>query len=861
MNLISLSDKKTIFVLILVVCVFIASGCRKNVEHEVSGDSEYSGDQTLDTLYTDGKYALLDAGYSRVAANFFVHEYTSESIQATLDKAAASGGGTVFVPSGEYSITSVLKVPANVRLAGVFSSPSSRNQGPVTVFSVSDTSSVLNAPLITLCDGASLTGITVFYNDQDPSSVKEYPYTVSCESGKSFTIKDICLENSYSGISVSSPSAENVTISNVYMTAFHSGVRIEYCSEKLTMTDISVNPVYCKNVYPSSSFTSGDLDLYLRENLVGIYVAATGDVYCTSAEINTSKYGLEVNIPFIASCTPFFTGIESVSSLQPLRIDTVSMYGASFCNCVFSPAASSSSYGAYLSAAFTSVIVFNSCRFQGLPVSCIKSDGRGRLSFENCDFVGWKEFALDSGDRFISSVGSDFLASGDLGSFGESTVGLIGLGYTGCDYISDSETVYTVSASNEYPISYIDSFLSMPLSFVKKYGKVWNASELGILVSNNDNSVALKNAIRRISESGGGTIFIPDGVYSFSSEIELENGVNIVGAGTGKTVFLFNIPSDTGTAFSVANNTVLEGFSVRYLNLPSVLNADTDFSGAALYGNGNTNIIIENVEFINSGTGIRLNECSDIHITDVYGTSLDSGIRLVSCSGACITGVTFDERFADTVISAFHKERFVAVFVYEGKNISVFNCSCTGGDYALMADSETVDLVPESPSLTCCGIFGHKVYSPVVVGRFDNVAICNVLSDTVIFGTNAYHFTTLNNNYGKVLLCCLMGTGEVTSGVYIRSGTVDLQSCIMHTLGKTGIHVTGGDLLFTGSFLLDNNCDYVVEASSGTIYMMGNNVCPSTAFEGIDKKYIRKNISTAAVFQDDGNIKINDTLE
>ncbi|MBO5299156.1 MAG: hypothetical protein J6B51_03650, partial [Clostridia bacterium] len=132
----------------------------------------------------------------------------------------------------------------------------------------------------------------------------------------------------------------------------------------------------------------------------------------------------------------------------------------------------------------------------------------------------------------------------------------------------------------------------------------------------------------------------------------------------------------------------------------------------------------------------------------------------------------------------------------------------------------------------------------------------NVASRPTVFSTNAYHATTFYGNRGKTNIYNLLGTGNVTGGVYARSGTVSIQSSVFNSLGKSALLTDGANVSFIGSMLLDNNCTYHVEANSGGAFMLGNitnNL--STAFGGIETKYIRRYIDESASYSDDGNIR------
>lgn len=94
---------------------------------------------------------------------------------------------------------------------------------------------------------------------------------------------------------------------------------------------------------------------------------------------------------------------------------------------------------------------------------------------------------------------------------------------------------------------------------IKKNMKiVYDASQYGVstLVSAETNSKALQNLINTVSDTGGGTIYIPSGRYRFGSVgnnaigagrycVQLKSNVNIIGD-AGRTIFEVEGTSDTG---------------------------------------------------------------------------------------------------------------------------------------------------------------------------------------------------------------------------------------------------------------------------------------------------------------------------
>lgn len=124
----------------------------------------------------------------------------TEAFRATL-KAAESGNGAVFVPRGRYLIGGHLDVPPHVMLEGIFRGPSAsgKDQGSVLLSTVG-AGDVNGQPFITLHQGSTLRGLSVFYPEQKMKNPPvPYPWTVRGQ-GDNISLLDVLLVNPYQAV-------------------------------------------------------------------------------------------------------------------------------------------------------------------------------------------------------------------------------------------------------------------------------------------------------------------------------------------------------------------------------------------------------------------------------------------------------------------------------------------------------------------------------------------------------------------------------------------------------------------------------------------------------------------------------------
>ncbi|MDE5749246.1 MAG: hypothetical protein K2H87_00580, partial [Duncaniella sp.] len=101
------------------------------------------------------------------------------AIQKAIDKAAADGGGVVYLPTGHYPCRSELTIPTGVELKGSADFPTApKNHGAVLEVLTGE-GNADGKPFINMAKGSGIRGISFNYPTQNtPLNVRPYPYTV-----------------------------------------------------------------------------------------------------------------------------------------------------------------------------------------------------------------------------------------------------------------------------------------------------------------------------------------------------------------------------------------------------------------------------------------------------------------------------------------------------------------------------------------------------------------------------------------------------------------------------------------------------------------------------------------------------------
>ncbi len=226
------------------------------------------------------------------------------AIQTALDDLAVRGGGTVFLPAGQYLVKGSLHVPRGCLLKGDYQDPEVENPAYGTVI-LADPNPLdekyladrTRSPLITLSSNCGVDGLTVYYPKQSMEDVIPYGYTVYAHKPACVTIANLTLLNSYRGVGVdvhADASHEMAQMDNLHMTVLETGIEIYDSTDVGYTTNISITPDYWAKA--SGSFACADADAlynYCRKNTVAMQFNGLDDTHFSNlylAGVRTAIY-------------------------------------------------------------------------------------------------------------------------------------------------------------------------------------------------------------------------------------------------------------------------------------------------------------------------------------------------------------------------------------------------------------------------------------------------------------------------------------------------------------------------------------------------------------------------------------------
>ncbi len=279
-------------------------------------ETVYATEQTIiaNVIVTPEKYGVDPAG----------QKDSTEGIQKALDDCYKLGGGTVFLPVGQYVVTKTIKIPYGVVLQGDWQDPDltdAPEYGTVILAKVeplkgNDLHDPTADPLFELLsevDGNNgLIGLTVYYPEQDVTDVKPYGFTVYGERPRMVMLRDLTFINAYQGIGAclgdKGDTHELLQIENVRMTALSMGYNASMSREIGYTVDLRISPKYWSEA--AEEFRCSDataLRDWCRESTVGLEAYSLDlnqytDLYiesCHTALLSRTNfwgvfYGLEI---------------------------------------------------------------------------------------------------------------------------------------------------------------------------------------------------------------------------------------------------------------------------------------------------------------------------------------------------------------------------------------------------------------------------------------------------------------------------------------------------------------------------------------------------------------------------------------
>lgn len=572
-----MNKRKYVFVAMLLFLIFQGLPAQTDMRNAITTIYPTKDWVVSDYIVTDARFgAKAEPGFDNRAA-----------FQAAIDAAYHDGGGVVYIPAGNYEFRStqtatskvrvregktesmkdfnyeyVLLLPRGVQLRGDWANPE-QNEGKVLgtileVYAGKDSpnhngtvESWWNDPqannelhttytsiadrFIDMREGTGVTNLSIWYPEQNIKNVKPYPWSLYQATGNSATVENVTLVNAYNGF-YSAPSELHYVL-NSHMTALNTGLEVHVCTDIGRIENVKINPAYWANSGLPGSPSLKEVTAYTKAHGTGFQMHRSDWEYVSYLNISGYKTGMWIGREpgFANAPNAQFYGIHIENCEVGLYVQDVNPYGLLFSNSVLG--ADKNGHAVYFYEYFSSSVQFNGVDFYG---SVVSDGGGGVVSFENCTFTDYKDYALKINNGNVLLTQTEFSKPNDHVYLTEEvdTLKSINSGYQRklkvkklgtrpyVESIVDDKYLFNPIPKNiktdiaKHPRPVSNKFLRVDLP--KATGLTGDEPTIDI-------SVALQTALNRMKAAGGGTVFMPAGRYLVDKPVTIPSGVELRG--------------------------------------------------------------------------------------------------------------------------------------------------------------------------------------------------------------------------------------------------------------------------------------------------------------------------------------------
>jgi hypothetical protein len=216
----------------------------------------------------------------------------TEAIQQALNLTAEAGGGTVFLPGGDYHLRGRITVPGGVELRGIHDVPH-HTMGGGSILHVYTEG---EEPTVVLESGSGIRGISANYPEQTIAEVKPYPYFIQGR-GADIYVVNVNAANPYQFIDFMTHRCDNHYIEYPSGSPLKTGIAVGGGSTNGYVGNMQLNPHYVARVPGGNRLFTMRRDHkpvweYQKENLDALVIGDCTDEFLYQNFVYGSLYGI-----------------------------------------------------------------------------------------------------------------------------------------------------------------------------------------------------------------------------------------------------------------------------------------------------------------------------------------------------------------------------------------------------------------------------------------------------------------------------------------------------------------------------------------------------------------------------------------
>jgi len=335
----------------------------------------------------DGAYDILDYG----AVGDGRTDSTS-AIQKAIDNASVNGG-IVLIPVGRFLCKGHLEVKAGVHLKGMNEAPQSwEPQTGSILMPTEGRDNEDGAAFIEMRSSTSLSGVTIYYPEQNIDDIRPYPWTIQIRANPlhphevafDATIADLTLINSYNGIRTGPTENGRHRIMGVHGCVLRRGILVDWTGDIGRLENIQF---HC-HFWGNKAF-HGDFDkafAYMQHHLEAFVFGRTDWEYVTNTFVFPAKIGYHFIETPNGAANGQFSGIGADATENAVVVEAIQPMGLLITNGEFNSHLVGSSTQVIVEKGVRGNVRFVNSGFWGPVKHNAVLRGEGFTSFSDCYF-------------------------------------------------------------------------------------------------------------------------------------------------------------------------------------------------------------------------------------------------------------------------------------------------------------------------------------------------------------------------------------------------------------------------------------------------------------------------------------------
>jgi hypothetical protein len=782
------------------------------------------------------------------------------AIQDVLDAAGNNGGGVVFVPSGRYKISGNLVVPTGVTLRGDWNSPGTGSAVEGTVLQAyAGRGNAEETSFIQLQQASGVTNLSIWYPEQSLSQPVAYPWTIEQLSGDSATVENVTLVNSYNGVKIGPAWNELHYLRNVYGTALNTGVFLDYTTDIGRLETLRLAPDYWANSGLPGSPTKGDLIAYMTTHAEGIVMGRSDWEYMSDVRISGFKTGMRVTTRTgsVETANAQFYKVNIDNCNVALKIEGVNSFGLLITDSSFKADVGPDPIAIHATQGFQTIVQFNNVTVGGSPLNAVVNEGSGVLSFENSTIENWNDqgggYAIVAGAGSLI-LGQTVFAKADrhlhlMG--GMKSLNAVNSGYQGVLKFQDDSmgAELKIDKDSSYRLKPLPAITGVDAAVRPKPATtllfdVTAAPYLADNTGTTDAANAVKQALSDAGAAGGGTVYLPAGIYRIEQPITIPTGVELRGSwdvphhtvGGGTVIFTNYGEGNTGAIplISLEASSGIRGLSIYYDQ--QNWNAIKPYAWT-IQGKGHGVYAID-ATLVDSYLGIDFGtyDTSGHYIDYVAGSPLKEGIYLGGgAGGGIMRNVQFNPHYAARSsypnrpsssadfekVWNYQKENLDAFRIGNVKNETIFNTFVYGSLYGIHFITES----GQGPEAVVIGHGTDGSKKGVYVEGAGPGGLAFLNTELVSISTSDKVYVTVGEQFNsEVTFHNTSMWGDTTRSFDIYAGKVRIQQSNLTSVGQIGVTALGGDITLFDSYFQQAGTTHVYAGPNIERMVISNNI-------------------------------------